>query len=103
VSLAVAGGCGSPTPGGETVDGSVRHHLLIGVARIRATHDRTKLHAELTRVLAAALSELWGQQVIVENRSGAGNTIACSLKKHATMKRAPTIAPSRAPNVPALR
>ena len=30
----------------------------------------------LTRVLAAALSELWGQQVIVENRSGAGNTIA---------------------------
>src|SRR5215207_4083477 len=30
----------------------------------------------LTRVMAAALSELWGQQVIVENRSGAGNTIA---------------------------
>jgi tripartite-type tricarboxylate transporter receptor subunit TctC len=30
----------------------------------------------LTRVLAASMSELWGQQVIVENRSGAGNTIA---------------------------
>jgi tripartite-type tricarboxylate transporter receptor subunit TctC len=30
----------------------------------------------LTRVLAAAMSELWGQQVVVENRSGAGNTIA---------------------------
>jgi tripartite-type tricarboxylate transporter receptor subunit TctC len=30
----------------------------------------------LTRVMAAALSELWGQQVVVENRSGAGNTIA---------------------------
>jgi tripartite-type tricarboxylate transporter receptor subunit TctC len=30
----------------------------------------------LTRVLAAALTELWGQQVVVENRSGAGNTIA---------------------------
>jgi tripartite-type tricarboxylate transporter receptor subunit TctC len=30
----------------------------------------------LTRVMAAALSELWGQQVIVDNRPGAGNTIA---------------------------
>jgi tripartite-type tricarboxylate transporter receptor subunit TctC len=30
----------------------------------------------LTRVLAAALSDVWGQQVVVENRSGAGNTIA---------------------------
>src|SRR4029079_10161640 len=30
----------------------------------------------LTRVLAASMSELGGQQVIVENRSGAGNTIA---------------------------
>jgi tripartite-type tricarboxylate transporter receptor subunit TctC len=33
----------------------------------------------LTRVLAAAMSELWGQQVIVENRSGAGNTIAPAI------------------------
>jgi tripartite-type tricarboxylate transporter receptor subunit TctC len=33
----------------------------------------------LTRVMAAALSELWGQQVIVENRSGAGNTIAPAM------------------------
>jgi tripartite-type tricarboxylate transporter receptor subunit TctC len=30
----------------------------------------------LTRVMAASLSELWGQQVIVDNRPGAGNTIA---------------------------
>jgi tripartite-type tricarboxylate transporter receptor subunit TctC len=33
----------------------------------------------LTRVMAAALSELWGQQVVVENRSGAGNTIAPAI------------------------
>ena len=33
----------------------------------------------LTRVMAAALSELWGQQVIVENRSGVGNTIAPAI------------------------
>jgi tripartite-type tricarboxylate transporter receptor subunit TctC len=33
----------------------------------------------LTRVLAASMSELWGQQVVVENRSGAGNTIAPAL------------------------
>jgi tripartite-type tricarboxylate transporter receptor subunit TctC len=33
----------------------------------------------LTRVLASAMSELWGQQVIVENRSGAGNTIAPAI------------------------
>ena len=33
----------------------------------------------LTRVMAASLSELWGQQVIVENRSGAGNTIAPAI------------------------
>jgi tripartite-type tricarboxylate transporter receptor subunit TctC len=30
----------------------------------------------LTRVMAAALSDMWGQSVVVENRSGAGNTIA---------------------------
>ena len=33
----------------------------------------------LTRVLAASLSELWGQQVIVDNRPGAGNTIAPAI------------------------
>jgi tripartite-type tricarboxylate transporter receptor subunit TctC len=30
----------------------------------------------LTRVMAQALTEMWGEQVVVENRSGAGNTIA---------------------------
>jgi len=33
----------------------------------------------LTRVMAAALSDLWGQQVVVENRPGAGNTIAPAI------------------------
>jgi len=33
----------------------------------------------LTRVLAAALSDAWSQQVVVENRSGAGNTIAPAI------------------------
>ena len=33
----------------------------------------------LTRVMAAALSELWKQQVIVDNRPGAGNTIAPAI------------------------
>src|SRR6185295_8991976 len=33
----------------------------------------------LTRVMAAAMSELWGQQVIVDNRPGAGNTIAPAI------------------------
>src|SRR5690349_5605637 len=33
----------------------------------------------LTRVLAQALTELWGQQVLVDNRPGAGNTIAPAI------------------------
>ena len=53
VGLAVVGGCGSSTSGVGTVDASIGHHLLRGVAQIRATHDRKKLHAELTRVLAS--------------------------------------------------
>ena len=53
MGLAVAGGCGSSTSGVGTVDASIGHHLLRGVAQIRATHDRKKLHAELTRVLAS--------------------------------------------------
>jgi hypothetical protein len=33
-------------------DASIERHLLRGVAQIRTTHDRTKLHAELRRTLA---------------------------------------------------
>jgi hypothetical protein len=53
VGLAVAGGCGSSASGVGTVDAPIGRHLLTGVAQIRATHDRKKLHAELTRVLAS--------------------------------------------------
>lgn len=38
----------------------------------------------LTRIMAGALSELWGQQVVVENRSGAGNTIAPAVVAKST-------------------
>jgi tripartite-type tricarboxylate transporter receptor subunit TctC len=38
----------------------------------------------LTRVMAAGLSELWSQQVVVENRSGAGNTIAPAIVAKST-------------------
>ena len=31
------------------------------------------------RVIAAKLSEVWGQQVVIENRPGAGNTIATAV------------------------
>ncbi|HKA41271.1 MAG TPA: tripartite tricarboxylate transporter substrate binding protein [Burkholderiales bacterium] len=33
----------------------------------------------LVRVIAAKLSETWGQQIVVENRPGAGNTIAPTI------------------------
>jgi tripartite-type tricarboxylate transporter receptor subunit TctC len=38
----------------------------------------------LTRVMAAALTEAWGTQVVVENRSGAGNTIAPAVVAKST-------------------
>src|SRR5262245_36333783 len=36
-----------------------------------------------TRILAARLSELWGQQVVVENKGGAGGNLAHELVAHA--------------------
>jgi tripartite-type tricarboxylate transporter receptor subunit TctC len=37
-----------------------------------------------SRTIAVKLSELWGQQVVVENRPGAGNTIATAIAAKAT-------------------
>jgi tripartite-type tricarboxylate transporter receptor subunit TctC len=37
-----------------------------------------------SRTIAAKLGELWGQQVVVENRPGAGNTIATAIAAKAT-------------------
>jgi tripartite-type tricarboxylate transporter receptor subunit TctC len=37
-----------------------------------------------TRILAARLSELWGQQVVVENKGGAGGNLAYEMVSHAS-------------------
>ena len=37
-----------------------------------------------TRILAARLSELWGQQVVVENKGGAGGNLAYDMVAHAS-------------------
>jgi len=37
-----------------------------------------------TRILAARLSELWGQQVVVENKGGAGGNLAHEMVAHAS-------------------
>src|ERR1044071_3548525 len=37
-----------------------------------------------TRILAARLSELWDQQVVVENRGGAGGNLAHDMVAHAS-------------------
>jgi hypothetical protein len=45
-------GCGSAKPSGPGTDGSVKDHLLRGVAQIRTTHDLKKLRGQLVRTLA---------------------------------------------------
>src|SRR5262249_40178907 len=37
-----------------------------------------------TRILAQQLTDIWGQQVVVENRGGAGGNIAHDMVAHAT-------------------
>lgn len=36
------------------------------------------------RIFAARMSELWGQQIVIENRPGAGNTIGATIASKAT-------------------
>lgn len=38
----------------------------------------------VARTFSAKLAEYWGQQVVVENRPGAGNTIGASIAAKAT-------------------
>jgi hypothetical protein len=51
LSLALAAGCGS-SPSKRRADASLERHLLRGVAQIRTTRDKEKLHAQLGRTLA---------------------------------------------------
>ena len=52
VLLALAAGCGT-APAERPADSSLERHLLRGVAQIRTTRDKEKLHAELARTLAS--------------------------------------------------
>jgi hypothetical protein len=50
--LLAAAGCGSSTRHTESADASFERHFRVGVARIRATHDRSRLRRDLVRTLA---------------------------------------------------
>ena len=52
LALALVGGCGSSASSVAPVDASIKRDLLGGVEQIRVTHERTKLYAELTRIVA---------------------------------------------------
>ena len=69
------GNAASPDPAGAYPTKPVR--LLMGPAAGGPTDS-------VGRVLATRLSEIWGKPVIVENRSGAGNTIATAAATKAT-------------------
>ena len=46
------------------------------------------------RIVAAQLSEIWGQRVIVENKTGASGNIGAEYVAHAS----PTVTPSTSPH-----
>ena len=52
-AFAVAAGCGSSGSNTGSTDTSLERHFRVGVAQIRATHDRKKLHRDLIRTLAS--------------------------------------------------
>jgi tripartite-type tricarboxylate transporter receptor subunit TctC len=53
----------------------------------------------VARILANRLSEIWGQQVIVENRSGAGGTLAYDAVAHAPADGYTILLATRAPEL----
>ena len=68
------GGWGEPTG----LDAAMRYAVLGGGKRIRPF-----LLLSSARLFGAKLTEAWGQQIIVDNRGGAGTTIGTAIAARA--------------------
>src|SRR5215210_8282938 len=76
--IAVGLGAGAPALGQTPQKYPTRSvRLVVGFSAGSAT-DIT------ARTIAPRLSELWGQPVVIENRSGAGSTLASAMVAQAT-------------------
>jgi tripartite-type tricarboxylate transporter receptor subunit TctC len=53
----------------------------------------------VTRIVASRLSEVWGQQVVVENKAGAGGNLAFDAVAHATPDGYTILMANRAPAI----
>ena len=57
----------------------------------------------IARLLGAKLSEMWGQQILIENKGGAGGNIAHDTAAHAAPRRYTMLfSPSSLPIMPVL-